>query len=249
MSNSTASLVPRLDIEADVRRAWEVLEAGGVVIVPTVGYGLLAGSPASMQQAFDTKRRGTHKRHTLTTDLVGEREIHVMDSRKRDMIDCLIEDYDVPIGTIARYRPDHPLIQKIDPQLLASCTAEGTIGILLNAGPINTGIGRLSREALHPVFGSSANLTGTGSKFRIEDIQPEIRAIADLEIDHGLRKAHVYGLSSTLINFEDLTVIRAGAYYDVISDVLRRHFGVVLPPDPGREKSPHGHMMQLPAFA
>ncbi len=153
------------------------------------------------------------------------------------------------MGVIARYRPDHPLIQKIDPEMLASCTAEGTIGTLLNAGPINSGIGRLSREALHPVFGSSANLTGTGTKFRLQDIQPEIRAIADIEIDHGLRRAHVYGLSSTLINFEDMSVIRVGAYYELISDVLRRHFGVALPADPGRDKSPHGHLSQLPAFA
>lgn len=249
MSNSTAAPHARPDFDDDVRRAWDVLKAGGVVIIPTVGYGLLAGSPSSTQKAFDTKRRSTHKRHTLTTDTVGEREIHIMDPRQRDMVDCLVQDYDVPIGVVARYRPEHPLIQSIDPQMLASCTANGSIGILLNAGPINTGIGRLSREALHPVFGSSANLTGTGSKFRLEDIQPEIRAIADLEINHGLRKAHVYGLSSTLINFEDMSVIRVGAYYEVISDALRRHFGVTLPADPGRDKAPHGHLSQLPAFA
>ncbi len=249
MSNLNPTVGPRLNIEDDIRRAWEVLGSGGIAIIPAMGYGLLAGSPAAMRKAFDTKRRGTHKRHALTVDLIGEREIHILDSRKRDMVDCLTVDYDLPVAVAAKYRTDHPLIQKIDPEVLSSCTANGTIATLLNAGPVNTGIGRLAREALHPVFGSSANISGTGTKFRIEDIQPEIRSIADIEIDHGLRRSHVYGLSSTLINFEDMSVIRVGAYYEIISDVLLRHFGVVLPPDPGREKSPHGHLVQLPSFA
>ena len=41
------------------------------------------------------------------------------------------------------------------------------------------------REQGQPLFGSSANHTGTGVKFRAEDIQPEIRAAAALVVDRG----------------------------------------------------------------
>ena len=81
-----------------------------------------------------------------------------------------------------------------------------------------------------PLIGSSANRSNQGTKFRVEDIEPEILAIADIVIDHGLRKFHMYGASSTLLNVETLEVVRYGACFEVIADVISRHFGVKLPP-------------------
>ena len=66
------------------------------------------------------------------------------------------------------------------------------------------------------------------------EIEAEIRAIADITIDHGLRKYHHYRASSTLLDLETLEVVRHGACFELIADVLRRHFGVELaPPGPG----------------
>jgi hypothetical protein len=199
---------------------------------------------------FETKQRGKHKRHALISDKIGQREIQVLDSRKRDMIECITQDHDLPMGVVAPFNPDHPLLAKIDPDLMRASTASGTIGMLLNGGPLHTAIGRLSREALHPVFGSSANISGSGTKFRLEDIQAEIRAIADLEVDWGLRRYHTYGRSSTIINFGDMSVIRIGSCYELIKDVLKRQFDVDLPDDPGRANNPSGHLQEfaLPAF-
>lgn len=242
----------RLDIEGDIRRVFDVLRGGGIAICPnTVGYGIWGGSPRALQRIFETKQRGGHKRNALITDGVGQREIHVLDARKQAMIECLTVDHDLPVGIIAPYRPEHPLLQKIDPALMRASSASGTIGMLLNGGDMHTAIGRLSREALHPVFGSSANLSGTGTKFRLQDVQPELRAIADIELDHGLRRYHHYQRSSTILNFTDMSVVRMGSCYELISDVLWRHFGVELPADPGRDTNASGHLQEfaLPAFA
>jgi electron transfer flavoprotein alpha subunit len=105
--------------------------------------------------------------------------------------------------------------------------------MLLNAGPLFEEVCRLCREAVLPVFGSSANLSGTGPRFRVEDIQPEIRAIADITVDYGLRKHHVYRRSATILRFGngDPECVRIGSCYELIADVLRRHFKVELPPD------------------
>lgn len=59
----------------------------------------------------------------------------------------------------------------------------------------------MSLERLTPVLGSSANRSETGSKFRVEDIDPEARSAADLTIDYGLRRCHNrIGTSSTIID-------------------------------------------------
>ena len=127
---------------------------------------------------------------------------------------------------------DHPLLRVLDDDALAASTRDATLAILLNAGPFHTEISRLSREHGHPIFGSSANRSMAGTKFRVEDIEPEIKAIADLVIDHGLRKYHLYQASSTLLDVEALTVVRHGSCFEIIADIVERHFGVRLPPPP-----------------
>ena len=130
--------------------------------------------------------------------------------------------------------------------MLRASSARGTIGMLLNAGPIYNELTRLSRDAVLPLFGSSANLTGTGPKFRVEDIQPEIRAIANVIVDYGLRKYHTYNRSATIINFSDgVEVVRIGSCYELIADVLKRWFNIDVPIDPGRELNPSGHLQEF----
>ena len=70
----------------------------------------------------------------------------------------------------------------------------------------------------------------SGTKFNVEAIEPQIKAIADVVIDHGLQKFHTYAASSTLLNVETLEVVRAGSCYENIRYVVKRHFGVALQP-------------------
>ena len=233
-----------IDIAGDARRTFDVLHRGGIAIWPNdTGYGMVSGSKQGAQKIFETKRRGSHKRNALLCDEVTQREVHVTDTRSQEIIEAITQDYDLPLGAIAEYRPEHPMMRKVDPELLKASTARGTIGMLLNAGRFYRELCRLSREAAHPMFGSSANLTGTGTKFRVEDIQPELRAIADIIIDHGLRKYHLYERSATIIDFtQGVEVLRVGSCYELIADVLKRHFGIDVPADPGR---PSGHLNEF----
>jgi tRNA A37 threonylcarbamoyladenosine synthetase subunit TsaC/SUA5/YrdC len=105
---------------------------------------------------------------------------------------------------------------------------DGTIALLMNAGSFHGAISRLSLAAGHPLFGSSANRSQAGTKFRVEDMEPEITAIADIIIDYGLRKYHPYGASSTLLDVTDMTVVRKGACFELITDTLRRRFDIAL---------------------
>jgi tRNA A37 threonylcarbamoyladenosine synthetase subunit TsaC/SUA5/YrdC len=244
---NTGQHVGRPDIDGDLRRIWEVLERGGIAIFPTkLGYPMVGSSPEATRRIIETKGRGMHKRQGMVMDDVLEREIHVLDQRKRDMIDCITKDYDLPLGVIASYRPDHPFMASIDPYLLKTGTARGTVSTALNAGgPFHAAIGRLCRENLRPAFASSANLTGTGGRRRVADLQPEIRAAADIIIDYGISAYHLYQRSATQINFDAMEVVRIGACYELIADVLLRHFHWQLPPDPGREVNPSGHLQEF----
>jgi tRNA A37 threonylcarbamoyladenosine synthetase subunit TsaC/SUA5/YrdC len=233
-------------VEADIQTVWNTLKSGGIAIVANdVGYGIWASDPEAVELVYRAKKRKPHKRHAVTVDMIGQREIHILDERRQDMIECVTQDYNLPLGIIARFRPEHPFIQAIPESLFKASTASGTVGCLMNGGRIHRATGKLARENLMPVFGSSANITGTGTKCRIEDIQPEILEIADVIIDYGLRPYHLYQRSSTIIDFEKMKVVRMGSCYELISDVLKRHFDWDLPIDPGLSVNPSGHLEEF----
>jgi tRNA A37 threonylcarbamoyladenosine synthetase subunit TsaC/SUA5/YrdC len=182
----------RLDIAGDARRTLEVIRNGGIAIVPNdTGYACCGSSMDPLKKIYDTKRRGSHKRNAMAADLETQRALHTLSPRAQQMVEAVVVDHDLPLGVIGSFRPDHPLIRKLDDEAVKASTAVGTIGVLLNAGPFHKELTRLSREEVVPLFGSSANLSGTGTRFAVEDIPGELRQIADITIDYGLRRYHV----------------------------------------------------------
>lgn len=221
--------MPRIDIQADARRAFDVLKSGGSAILPMdVGYSLIGGSTASLIKIFDTKQRADHKLNAMIGDNAMSEELHDLTPGQRDVVDCLTKERGLPLGIIAPAHLDHPLIGALDPEGLRRSTRNGTVCMLLNAGAFHAEISRLSREACHPLFGSSANRTMQGTKFRVEDIEPEIQAVADIIVDHGLRKYHLYEKSSTLLDLAEMKTVRVGSCYELITDALEREFGINL---------------------
>lgn len=236
----------RPDVKADARRALDVALGGGVAIMPSdLGYGILGASTDALSRIFRAKQRGAHKRNGIVGGRNLSLELQVLGSRAREMIDTITLDFGLPVGVIAPYRADHPFISQLQANgLLLPSSVSGTIATLVNAGTFADALADLSLEAGVPLLGSSANLTGTGSKYRLEDIQPEVRSIVDLQIDYGLLKYHDSKRSSTMIDFDTMRVVRVGIGYDVIRDSMARFFGVELPPDPGVDVLPNGHLWE-----
>ncbi|MGD9960803.1 Sua5/YciO/YrdC/YwlC family protein [Nocardioides sp.] len=233
------------DLAADVQAMWEVLSHGGVVICPAAGGYTIAG-PGTKEggaRINEIKGRPAHKRLGLMMGNRGEREVHILDDTKRAMITCITETYNLPIHVIARFRADHPLIQQLDADALKLCTANGTITSGVNMGGffLNAVNARAEEGTLFPVFASSCNASGAGPKARVEDIEPEVLAAADLVIDYGPQDGYS-STTSTQFNFDTMQLVRWGRAFDSIAWVMKRHFGIDLPPDPGREVSPGGHV-------
>lgn len=233
----------RPDVRGDVKAMVDTLEEGGTAIIPgDVGYAMAGSTATALRTIFRAKGRAPHKRHAMLGTWELHEEIHVLDPASRSVVETLVLDYGLPLGVIAPFRRDHPVVRRIDDETLAASTVGGTLAMLVNNGPFHEECGRLSLERSVPLLGSSANLTGTGPKFRVEDIQQPIRDVADLVFDYGLRKFHHYRRSSTMLDFSTMEVVRIGSCYDVISETVWRHFGIELPADPGYEALPSGHL-------
>ncbi|CAP78999.1 hypothetical protein E8E15_004144 [Penicillium rubens] len=217
----------------DARAVFEILKRGGIAILPmSVGYGITAIDPDALDRIFRTKQRQPHKRHAMVGSYFLHRDIHILPPKEVGMVKLLTVDLDLPLGIVAPYRSDHPIIQKLPPRLLAQSVVEGTLAMLVNGGALLEELSRLAALEQLPLMGSSANITGKGAKTVVEDIEPEILEVADIVIDYGRQKFHHPRVSSTMIDFRTIKVVRYGACYDVIQDALRRFYGIELPDDP-----------------
>lgn len=222
-----------LNLRADAEKAMDVMASGGIAILPNdVGYSLIAAHRQALRRIFETKKRAPTKLNAMLGDDALHRELHVVSERGRAIVQAITQDYDLPLGLIAPCRTDHPLLRALDADTFERSTKGNTLLMLLNAGPFHREITRLSRERQMLLFGSSANLSMHGTKFRVEDMEPEITAIADLVVDYGLMKYHTWKASSTLLNCETLEVVRHGSCFENIADIVQRHFGVALAPRP-----------------
>jgi tRNA A37 threonylcarbamoyladenosine synthetase subunit TsaC/SUA5/YrdC len=97
---------------------------------------------------------------------------------------------------------------------------DGTLAMLVNAGGLIDEICRLAILEKFPVMGSSANITGRGTKGMVEKIEPDILKAADIIIDYGKQKYYYPRASSTMLDFRTMKVVRYGACYDVVQDSL-----------------------------
>jgi tRNA A37 threonylcarbamoyladenosine synthetase subunit TsaC/SUA5/YrdC len=222
--------LPPATIERDAQRVFDVLASGGTAIIYLdVAYAILGRSEESVRRIYAAKARSFSRPTGIVGGLELHDEIHVMDERAKNIVRAVTVRHDLPLSVIAPYREDHAFLHNLDPFVLGNAVKDGTLNLLLNAGKLRTAISRLSFAAMTPLVGTSANVSLTGSKFRVEDLEPAMLAAADVVIDYGRARYHnPQGRSSTMIDFRDLSVVREGVCCDRIREAIREEFGIEL---------------------
>ncbi|KAK5635848.1 hypothetical protein RRF57_011560 [Xylaria bambusicola] len=92
-------------------------------------------------------------------------------------------------------------------------------------------LGRLNDEAGQLMVSSSAKLTGTGQKLRVQDLEEQVYELADLLVDYGLQRYHRYQRLGTIIDVENMCILRIGAGYEIFRERVKQWFGYDLIPD------------------
>jgi tRNA A37 threonylcarbamoyladenosine synthetase subunit TsaC/SUA5/YrdC len=231
----------RYDIPGDAQRIYETVARGGAVIMPSdIGYGAVASSSEALLRLFHAKKRAPQKRHAMVGNYELHREVHRLGRREQDMIDAVVLDAGLPLAVVAPYDASHP----VEPETLAASTVGDTLAMLVNGGALQEAVVKIAHRNGMPLLGSSANLTGTGTKFLVQDIQQPIADAVELVVDYGLRKYHLYRRSSTMIDFSNMSVVRMGSCYELISDIFANQFGTTLPADPGLDALPSGNLRE-----
>lgn len=223
-----------LPVEEDAKRVFEAMKADGVAIIPLdVAYGIFGMTAAAVERIFQAKARSYSKPSGTLGNLDILEEVAVVGPREREIVEAVTVDYGLPMSVVAPIREGNDFLANAEPEAVARSTKGGTIDVLLNAGPLHAALTRLSHAERRPLMGSSANRSLSGSKFRLADVEPEVRAAAAIEIDYGLcRYANPEEISSTIVDLSTFEVHRFGVCYAQVRDILSRHFRIELPPKP-----------------
>lgn len=218
------------DVDAEAAQVLDVLAEGGVAIIPlNVAYAILGQTEDAIRRIFEVKQRSFEKPSGMFGGAAASADLHELSEEGAAIRQALIEEADLPFSIVAEYRKDHPLLANVEPFVLETSTKGPTMDMLLNAGPLHNALAALSHARRTPVFGSSANQSLSGSKYRVADIEEAVLDSADIVIDHGTcRDENAEGLSSTIIDFRDYSVVRAGCRFDEIAAFVKSRFGISL---------------------
>lgn len=218
------------DMKADAARVVDAVEAGGVAIVPLdVAYAITGNSEGAMRRIFTAKNRSFDKPSGMLSNWQLFNDIQICGERERAVVNCIVNEHNLPMSTVAPFRPEHPIFEGVDPFVIGHSSKAGTIDMLLNAGELHDELVSQAYARGMPLFGSSANTSLQGSKYRLEDIEAPVIEAADIALDHGTSKyANDEGRSSSIIDLSDFKTIRIGVNYERISEIILENFDIDL---------------------
>ncbi len=218
------------DIETDAGRIVDTVADGGVAIFPVdVGYAIVGNDEAAIRSIYEAKKRSFSKPCGMFGNWEMFNEFIDVNDKARAVVRSVLFEHDLPLSIVGPFNADHPIFAKLADFVISNSTKAGTIDLLMNAGALHREVARLSLERMLPVLGSSANTSLTGSKFRLEDVEQEVRDVADLQIDYGLCAYHNdLGRGSSIIDLSDYSTIRVGACYEQLRTIFKDEFGIDL---------------------
>ena len=220
--------------EADARKAFRIMKAGGVAVLPlSVSYAIFAHTARAVERIYELKQRSQTKPNGVIGNWDIFREVMETTPRDRDLVRCITLDHDLPLSVIAPFQRDHDWLRTVEFGGLRRSTKGNTMDLLMNAGPLHNALARMSWESASPLMGSSANVSLTGSKFTLEDVQDSLKNGCDIVLDYGRsRYANDYAIGSTIIELPTWKVLRWGGCFEQQAGIILTQFGVELPPRP-----------------
>ena len=219
-------------VRQDAEDVFDVIVDGGIAIIPLdVAYAIIGHREVAIKKIFAVKNRSYEKPSGMLACMDHSLLFHNLGDKEREIQHALFDEYNLPFSVVAPFEPKHPELAGVDQYVIETSSKAGTLDTLLNAGALHNALTQLCFERGKPVFGSSANISLSGSKFSVADVEQELKEVADIIIDHGTSKyANPEGVSSSIIDFRDFTVVRYGCCFNQLDSIFRDRFSIELRP-------------------
>ena len=163
----------RIDMQEEIKKAIEVLRAGGVILYPTDtvwGLGCDATDVEAVKRVFEIKRRADTKAMLVLIDNPAKLQSYV--EEVPDMAWDLIELSEKPLTII------YPQAKNLAPNLVAE---DKTIGIRVTKETFSR---NLCAQFRKPIVSTSANISGNATPSNFSQITDEIKLAVDYVVNY-----------------------------------------------------------------
>lgn len=195
---------------SDAERMYEALKAGGLVMACTdTGFGLVAMKTAAIRRIYALKGRVETKPCVTvgTLPIVDEVAWDLAPEHRAFLVEA---DKHWPLAVIVHQRADAPILAKVEPFVAQQTRRGDTMALFFGVGPVIRRCAELAYADGELVFGSSANLSGTGNHYDFATLPRELVAGVDLVIPGTPRYYSAERLASTIVDFTTCTIQRRG---------------------------------------
>lgn len=121
-----------------------------------------------------------------------------------------------PLAVIARRNSESRLLARLEPFVAEHSQKDGTIATFYGVGPLIQRVAALALAEGELVVGSSANVSGTGNNYRLEDVPPEILGAVDLIVEGNPRFQSRRRLASTILDLTTGQFQRRGVEFEAV---------------------------------
>jgi tRNA A37 threonylcarbamoyladenosine synthetase subunit TsaC/SUA5/YrdC len=199
----------------------DVIKGGGLALVPFgVAYAFVTGSRAPLGRIYELKLRPPEKACPI---LVSWEDFVDAADAKPEQIERIgrVVSADLPVGVLVEPRWDSAMARSIPDDCRELLTSNGKLGLFMNMGGMS---GQLldaaAREDVR-LFGSSANFSGMGNSFSLEDVPESIVGAMDIVCEAGTcTYANPDRLPSSIVDLETGQLTRRGILHEEIGRLL-----------------------------
>ena len=133
-----------------------------------------------------------------------------------------VVDAGLPVGIVTRPKWNSATGRSISEDCRDLLTRDGRLALFINMGGMSNVLLRVADERGVRLFGSSANISGKGNSFSIDDVPDAMLESVDIVCEAGTCKyANPERMASSIVDMDSRTLLRAGILHEEIAALLR----------------------------
>jgi tRNA A37 threonylcarbamoyladenosine synthetase subunit TsaC/SUA5/YrdC len=202
-------------------RVIDVIDGGGLALVPfDVAYAFITGSISPLQRIYQLKLRPPKKACPVLVSW--EQFVDIADSNGRDVERLKrVVDAGLPVGVLTTPDWESDAARSIPQDCVHLLVSQGKLALFMNMGGMSEDLLEIANQRGVRLFGSSANISGMGNSFSLDDVPDEIVEAMDIVCEIGPCKyKNPDRLPTSIVDLETGTLTRSGILHDEIGRLL-----------------------------
>lgn len=210
-----------MDSREAAAKVVDVIQDGGLALVPfDVAYAFLAGAREPLEKIYKLKLRPPEKACPILVSWEQFRTFADATGEEMARVAKLVRA-GLPLGVLTKAHWQSDLARSIPENCREFLVSQDRVGLFMNMGGMSEELLSVATRRGVRLFGSSANLSGMGNSFSLEDVPVDIVDAMDIVCETGACKySNPDRLPSSIIDIRTGELTRRGILHEEIERLL-----------------------------